>query len=167
MFIRYVGPWEDVAGPLSDVGRHIISVHRLDTDDLTVASDPTLPCPSPLCAVGLAAHLSPLRPGEVEITAAEYATESAAIVAYNAALPPAPLPPDPDGLRRAVLTAFGLAAANAIFSRYPTAAIALTERDYPVLRGTVDLMLAEAAITTAQHAAMQDLMTEYRIPGGV
>ena len=53
MFIRYAGPWVDAA-----TDRHMVSVHRHDTDDLTVAH--VLPdSESPA-----------MRPGEVEITEA-------------------------------------------------------------------------------------------------
>ena len=75
-WIRYSGPWADVAQ-----GRHIVSAHHDDSDDLMVAK---------------LDDGEPLRPGEVEIDEAAYESERASITAYNAALPPPPDPVDPD-----------------------------------------------------------------------
>lgn len=78
-YLRYTGPWIDVAD-----GRTIESAHRRDSDDLTVARI-------------LSADQS-LRAGEVAITEQEFNTDALAIKAYNDALPPEPsavTPPTP------------------------------------------------------------------------
>ena len=89
-YIKYTGPWVDVA-----IDRHIVSTHLFDSDDLTVA-------------LILPDSQSPaLRAGEVEITQAEYETTSATSNAWNAKIvakePPAK--PDPDAELAAAIAA--------------------------------------------------------------
>ena len=88
-YIRYEGPWNDVAK-----GRHnLVSSHRLGTDDLTVAYFEQC---GPDCTYPVKNH-SGLRPGEEGITKAKYESIAATIKTHNdlvvAREPPAP--PDP------------------------------------------------------------------------
>ena len=64
--IRYDGPIDDVRQ-----GRHVISIGRMDTDDLTVAWDPPEGCGNPGCEDGLVTHLGQPRGGELAIDRAE------------------------------------------------------------------------------------------------
>ena len=64
--IKYAGPLEDVRR-----GRHVLSIGRMDTDDLAVAWSPPEPCDSPACASGLVSHVGTPRSGEVSIDRAE------------------------------------------------------------------------------------------------
>lgn len=83
-YIRYEGPWHDVA-----IDRHnVVSTHRVDTDDLTVAHFQE--CGDD-CWYDARDH-SVLRSGEVIITKGEFESERDAINVYNAALP---IPPGP------------------------------------------------------------------------
>jgi hypothetical protein len=87
-YIKYEGPWEDVA-----IDRHnVVSSHRIDTDDLTVAYFNE--CGDD-CLYDVADH-SVLRKGETVITEAEFEAECDAINRSNskiaAADPPAPAP---------------------------------------------------------------------------
>lgn len=90
-YIRYIGPWEDVA-----IGRHnLVSSHRIDTDDLTVAYFEQC---GEGCWYDVPDH-DVLRRGEVEITQAEFEAERDAINLQNESFVPAePPPPAPDDL---------------------------------------------------------------------
>lgn len=120
MFIRYAGPWVDVAR-----GRHIISVHRRDTDDLTVAR--ILPDSA---APGI-------RTGEVEITEAEFNTERNAINTHNDAVVDREPPPNVEPQQELLLSLaaeWETAATELRAGRNSTAAEAL-ERAGAVARG--------------------------------
>ncbi len=97
-YIRYVGQWEDVA-----IDRHnVVSNHRLDTDELTVAYIPECVY---VCWYWAPNHRE-LRPGEEVITKAQFESEGKAIQVSNAALVPRePVPSERELARERELAA--------------------------------------------------------------
>lgn len=152
MFLRYAGPWEDVA-----VARHMVSAHRLDSDDLTFANvldDSRSPA---------------LRPGEVEITEQEFTAGLDEIAAYNAALPaPAPPPPlpDPNGFKLAAYAylTVPVAVTQPLLGYVTIAVDALNSGNWAVARQIIAAAAAAGALTAEQYTVITGLLDEYAIP---
>ncbi|MFA7295800.1 MAG: hypothetical protein WC211_01275 [Dehalococcoidia bacterium] len=115
-----------------------------------------------------AAQVEAVQPGEMEITAEEYAAILAANAAHNDALPE-PVPPTPLRAAEFKVAAFdylGAAAFVMPLAGYIAPALdALNAQNWTLARNIIGLAAQGGALTVEQHTALVALLAEYGIPG--